>query len=139
MPISNRQGVLHLASEFSEDTLAVSDRVGSSARPQRLRRALGAGQIVDDRGGVLRRYRSLVDVDHLIHDLLPNLPRLRGLIQRVIGRQKDLYIAQIQGASGKLLLLSVDKVAASGAPVCPGPDTFSKFILRRFSGRGTSC
>src|ERR1700732_3866906 len=59
---------------------------GSSPRPQRLRRALGAGQIVNDRGGVLRRYRSLVDVDHLIHDLLPNVPRQRGLIQRVIGR-----------------------------------------------------
>src|SRR3984893_3363789 len=59
---------------------------GSSARPQRLRRALGAGQIVDDRGGVLRRYRRPVDVDHLIHDLLPNVPRQRGLIQRVIGR-----------------------------------------------------
>src|ERR1700730_7385692 len=47
--------------------------------PQRLRRALGASQIVDDRGGVLRRYRILVDHDHLIHDLLPNVPRLRGL------------------------------------------------------------
>jgi len=57
------------------------DIQGSRARPQRLRRALGAGQIVDDRGGVLRRYRSLVNVDHLIHDLLPNVPRQRGLIQ----------------------------------------------------------
>jgi hypothetical protein len=33
---------------------------------------LGAGQIVGDRGGVSRRYRGIVGVDHLIDDLLQN-------------------------------------------------------------------
>src|ERR1700716_2912549 len=65
---------------------AIASPAPQPTRPQRLHRALGAGQIVDDRGGVLRRYRSLVGVDHLIHDLLPNLTRQRRLIQRVIGR-----------------------------------------------------
>ena len=79
--------------ELNLEAGAIASRAPQPTRPQRLYRALGAGQIVDDRGGVLRRYRSLVGVDHLIHDLVPNLPRQRGLIQHVIGRMTGEAVA----------------------------------------------
>jgi hypothetical protein len=51
----------------------------------RLQLALGASQIIDDRGDIFRSYRRLVRADHLVDDLLPSLLRQIGLIQNVIG------------------------------------------------------
>src|SRR5580693_9473766 len=62
--------------------------MSSCASPRcagRLQLALGASQIIDDRGDIFRSYRRLVRADHLVDDLLPSLLRQIGLIQNVIG------------------------------------------------------
>jgi hypothetical protein len=62
--------------------------MSSCASPRcagRLQLALGASQIIDDRGDIFRSYRRLVRADHLVDDVLPSLLRQIGLIQNVIG------------------------------------------------------